>query len=60
MAENVNARIIKKIKQGDKEDNLKNFLIALIREEFFRSESRFWQFQEFYKEKINEFLFDQD
>ncbi len=59
MLENVNTRIIKKIRLGGKPENLKTFLIELIREEHQRSNSRFWQFQDFYKEKVREFLFEE-
>jgi hypothetical protein len=56
MPEDVNYRIIKKIKESDKADKQKKFLIDLIREEFARSSSTHWRYQDFYKEKIEEYL----
>jgi len=56
MPEDVNYRIIIKIKESDKADKQKKFLIDLIREEFARSNSTHWHYQDFYKEKIEEYL----
>ncbi len=56
MPEDVNFRIIKKIKDSEKPTKQKEFLIELIREEFARSGSTHWHFQDFYKDKIEEYL----
>jgi hypothetical protein len=56
MTENVNVRIIKKIKDSTYKENVKKFLIDLIREEYAKSDLQHWKYQELYEKKIEEYL----
>ena len=52
MSEDVTFRIIKKIKDGSQKENVKDFLVWAIREEFQRQGGR-WMFRDDYNYQIN-------
>ncbi len=55
MNEDVNVRIIKKLKDGQYKENVKEFLLWAIREEFQRQGSR-WIFKDEYNSQISTLL----
>jgi len=56
MSGNVNVKIIRKIRSSCDKENIQNFLIDLLREEFARYDLHHWQFQDIYDRKIEEYL----
>lgn len=55
MAEDVNVRIMKKIKESDYDENVKEFLVKAIREEFQRYELHHWSYKETYDFMISNY-----
>lgn len=55
MKDDINVRIIKKLKNSDFDDNICEFLIEAIREEFARSELHHWSYVDVYDRLIRNY-----
>ncbi|MBA7624665.1 hypothetical protein ES703_32076 [subsurface metagenome] len=55
MKEDINFRLIKKLKNSKYEENIREFLINAIREEFARSELHHWSYAEVYDQSIKKY-----
>lgn len=54
MAEDVNVKIIKKIRNSKYRENVKKFLLELIREEFANEELDRWNYSDCYDKNIED------
>ena len=55
MKEDVNVRIIRKIKESDYDEKLKQFLINMIKEEFQNEELYNWDYARIYEQNIKKY-----
>ncbi len=55
MKEDVNVRIIKKLRESKCDKTLTDFIIELVREEFEHKDQARWNFSEVYDNKIKKF-----
>lgn len=55
MKEDVNFRLIKKLKGSKYEENIREFLINAIREEFAKSELHHWSYADVYDQLIKKY-----
>lgn len=55
MKEDINFRIIKRLKESNYAKNISDFLIEAIREEFIRSNQHHWSYSEVYDQLIKKY-----
>ena len=60
MKEDINFRIIKKLKEKKHRKNVNGFLVDAIREEFERREQKRWKFKETYDHLIRQYADKED
>lgn len=58
MVENINKRIIEKIKSDDIDQTIKDFLIDILRLEFKHFEDNKWKYNKEYERLIKQYLID--
>lgn len=58
MVENINKRIIEKIKSDDTDQTIKDFLIDILRLEFRHFEDSKWRYNKEYERLIKQYLID--